>query len=279
MLNEESELCEEFENSNAADFLCASDEAKECLKQGLLQDDCLALLKETVLNGWPLSKEQVPIQIREHWNYRDEISVQEGVLFRSEQVIVPRSMHSDMIMQVHSGHLGIDACIQRTRDVLNGWPLSKEQVPIQIREHWNYRDEISVQDGVLFCSEQVIVPRSMRSDMIMQVHSGHLGIDACIQRTRDVLFWPGMQVEVRVVVRQAVQNCSACQKCKPNHTCQPMTSHPVPDRPWSIVSVDMFSLYGFSYLIMVDHYCDFWEIDRLDDTTYFGVITKNDVSL
>jgi len=61
MLNEESELCEEFENVNAADFLCASDEAKERLKQKLLHDHCLALMKETVLNEWLLSKEQVPI--------------------------------------------------------------------------------------------------------------------------------------------------------------------------------------------------------------------------
>jgi len=89
--------------------------------------------------------------------------------------------------------------------------------------------------------------------MIKQVHSGHLGIDACIRRARDVLFWPGMQAEVR----QAVQNCSACQQYKPNQARQPMTSHPVPDHPWSIVSADMFSLYGSSHLIMVDHYSDF----------------------
>jgi len=95
----------------------------------------------------------------------------------------------------------------------------------------------------LFCSEQVIVPRSMHSDMIKQVYSGHMRIDACIQRARNVLFWPGMQAEVR----QAVQNCSACQQCKPNQARQPMTSHPVPDRPWNIVSADVLTILIFLF--------------------------------
>jgi len=54
---------------------------------------------------------------------------------------------------------------------------------------------------------------------------------------------------MQAVIRQAVQNCSACQQCKPNQARQPMTSYPLPDHPWSIVSADMFSLYGTSYLL------------------------------
>ena len=39
---------------------------------------------------------------------------------------------------------------------------------------------------------KVIVPTSMRPQMIARVHSSHLGPDACVRRARDVLFWPGM---------------------------------------------------------------------------------------
>jgi len=200
-LNNETEVYEEFEKTNATDYLCASDEAKARLKQTLVDDDCLLELKAVVLNGWP--------------------------------------------------------------DV-------KEDVSPKIREYWNFRDEISVNDGLLFRCSQVIVPRSMRPDMIRQVHSGHLGLEACLRRARDILYWPGMQAEVK----QAVQCCRVCREFKPNQCRQPMMSHPVPNRPWSKVSADIFLLDGSSYLIMVDHYSDFWEIDQLQNTLSSYVIHK-----
>jgi len=53
-----------------------------------------------------------------------------------------------------------------------------------------------------------------------------------------------------------------------------MISHSVPDRPWSTVSSDLFSFGGRSYLIVVDNYRDFWELDQLEDTTSKAIVDK-----
>jgi len=81
--------------------------------------------------------------------------------------------------------------------------------------------------------------------MIKQIHSGHFGIEACIRRARDILYWPGMQSDIR----QTVKQCKICNEYKPEQARQPMISHPVPDRPWSrpTVSADLFTLDGRSY--------------------------------
>ena len=42
--------------------------------------------------------------------------------------------------------------------------------------------------------------------MIKQIHSGHFGIEACVRRARDILYWPGMQSDIR----QAVKQCKIC---------------------------------------------------------------------
>ena len=129
---------------------------------------------------------------------------------------------------------------------------------------------ISVHDELRFRGSQVIVPKALRSDFIKQIHSGHLGMEACVRRARDILYWPGMQSDVR----QSVTQCSICNEHKPEQSGQPMISYPTPDRPWSIVSADLFSFGGRSYMIVVDHYSDFWELDLLDDTTWKAIVDK-----
>ena len=51
-----------------------------------------------------------------------------------------------------------------------------------------------------------------------------------------------------------------------------MQSHDIPMLPWSKVSVDIFSLDGKQYLVTVDHYSDFFEIDSLQNTHASTVI-------
>jgi len=168
-------------------------------------------------------------------------------------------------------HLSDDTVMQALKQiVLKGWPNRKTEVPNSVHEYWNFRDEISVHDGLLFRGNQVIVPKAMRSDIIKQIHSGHLGMEACVRRACDILYWPGMQSDVR----QSVTQCKICNEHKPEQARQPMISQPTPDRLWSIVSADLFSFGGRSHLIVVDHYSDFWEIDQLDDTTSKGIVEK-----
>ena len=51
-------------------------------------------------------------------------------------------------------------------------------------------------------------------------------------------------------------------------------SHELPYMPWEKVGVDLFELDGKDYMVTVDYYSNFWEIDRLYDTKAKTVITK-----
>jgi len=42
---------------------------------------------------------------------------------------------------------------------------------------------------VLFKGKRVIVPNSLRSEMLDLIHYNHLGISKCQLRTRETLFW------------------------------------------------------------------------------------------
>ena len=129
----ESEIYHDLEQVNATEFLCATDSAKNRMKSHVLDDPTLLALKHTVLKGWPEQKADLPSSVCEYWNVRDEISVHEGLLFRGSRVIVPKTLRSDMIKQIHSGHFGIEACVRRARDILY-WPGMQSDIRQAVKQ-------------------------------------------------------------------------------------------------------------------------------------------------
>jgi len=146
---------------------------------------------------------------------------------------------------------------------LTGWPETKDQLPLNIREYWNYREEITLHNGILLKNQRVIIPKVMRPEVLTRIHSSHQGISSCIRKAKDVVFWPGMATEIK----ELVEKCSVCAEYQTKNAKEPMQTHKIPDRPWSRVGVDLFALQGRNYLVLVDYYSDFIEVDELVDGT------------
>ena len=139
-----------------------------------------------------------------------------------------------------------------------------------MRECWTFRDEISVQNGVLFRGQKVIIPKSLRPEMLTRIHSSHVGGDACYRQARETLYWPNMQAEIK----DFVSNCTTCNEYAHEQPKETMMSHALPTRAWQIVSMDLFSHRQKDYLLIVDHYSDFWEIELLPDLSAETVIKR-----
>ena len=70
---------------------------------------------------------------------------------------------------------------------------------------------------------------------------------------------------------------SACRTCNSFHMEQPkehLMPQKVPDRPWSKVAVDLFTLDKTEYIIIVDDYSNFFDLRALSDTRASSVITS-----
>lgn len=44
-------------------------------------------------------------------------------------------------------------------------------------------------------------------------------------------------------------------------------THNIPEQPWLLLGIDIFSVNTDDYLVTVDHYSDFFELNLLPDTT------------
>lgn len=156
------------------------------------------------------------------------------------------------------------------RTIVQGWPDSRLDCPELVQEFYNHRDELSVADDLIFRGQTLIIPKSLRQHMIDQVHLGHMGTDKSLQRAKDVMFWPGMSKQIN----DYVLNCKICLSRRNSNQKEPMTTHEIPKGPWQEVATDLFHFDGNEYLVVVDYYSRYFEIDKLPDTKSSTVVRK-----
>jgi hypothetical protein len=154
--------------------------------------------------------------------------------------------------------------------IQDGWPDSRTKCHQTILEFWNHRDELSCCDNLIFRGQTIVIPRSVRHDIIESVHQSHLGVEKTVRRAKDALFWPGMTKEIT----DFVLKCGICQKYRHSNQKEPLIPHSIPQRPWQYVSTDIFTWDSKEYLVTVDAYSNYFEIDLLPDMKSSTVIRK-----
>ena len=152
--------------------------------------------------------------------------------------------------------------------IRNGFPEKKQQCPVKIREYWNIRGELSEADGIIFKGSKIVVPISMRRYILNLIHEGHLGIEKCKKRAREVIYWPRINADIA----EMVQSCTSCLMYKPKQQAESLNPHAVPNRPWEKVAADLFTLNNREYLVVVDYYSQFIEVCTMTSTTSKAVI-------
>ena len=171
---------------------------------------------------------------------------------------------SDEKLKLFQQETAKDAVLQLLRrHILEGWPDHKKDAPEEIRAYTGFRDELSEKDGLIFKGEQLIVPKSLQSDMLQRLHQGHMGRDKCLATAKQVFFWIGMSVQITDLVTR----CAVCKKFQNAQQKEPLMSHVVPSLPWEKLAADLFQFDGKNYLLIVDYYSKFCEVSPLKEST------------
>ena len=142
-----------------------------------------------------------------------------------------------------------------------GWPVHKWSLKPLVRPYWPIHDDIHEVEGLVFVGDKLLIPSSLRGEMLNKIHETHLGMEKCKARARELLYWPGMTNDIEELVRRANQR-------------EPMIPHQVPERPWSKVAADIFTLDGRDYMVVVDYYSKYPEVVTMPDKTGTTVVRK-----
>lgn len=164
-----------------------------------------------------------------------------------------------------------DKCLSELRKVLiDGWPQDKRQLDEEVKYYWKHRNDLILDNDLIFLNERVIVPTRLRENILTQLHASHLGIEKTKKRARTIVYWPGIDEAIETTITK----CAVCQKKRPKNAKEPMISHDVPELPYQKLAIDICDYGAKSYLVVSDYYSKFLDILPLNNKTAGQCITK-----
>ena len=105
---------------------------------------------------------------------------------------------------------------------------------------------------------RLVVPLTMRIDVLEKLHDAHQGITKYRQRAKASVWWPGLSHQLE----EDVEQCPTCIKERVNPAESVIPSE-LPDRSWQKVAADLFELTGHPYLLVIDYFSRYIEVGKL----------------
>ena len=135
--------------------------------------------------------------------------------------------------------------------ITNGFPQSRNKVhPTHLREFWSVHERLSCIEGVALMDTRVVIPRSLRKQILANLHTANQGISGMKARANQTVYWPGMDAQMR----NFKDACSDCLANSPSQQAEPIVLTPSPDWPFQQICVDYFELQVYMYLSIVDRF-------------------------
>ena len=134
--------------------------------------------------------------------------------------------------------------------IQHGWPDRRNMCIEPLKPFWAVRHDLTTHDGLILRNNQIVIPVTMRKQVLNVIHTGHLGVSKCIERAKSSVYWPGYQGQVN----DTVVGCAACQENMRANSRYSYESYDIPQYPMLSISMDIFQLDGIEYLVTVDRY-------------------------
>ena len=110
---------------------------------------------------------------------------------------------------------------------------------------------LSTIHGCLLLGSRVVIPPSLRAQVLQLLHLGHFGMQRMKQLARTAVYWP--QIDSNIM-----DLCHHCTVCAEHQNKPPKpANHPwmLPEKAWSRVHIDhAINFLGSNWLVLIDAY-------------------------
>ena len=159
---------------------------------------------------------------------------------------------------------------QLVETIIAGWPEDVNDLLLDIRSFWSFRDQLSVENGLVLIGQQLVIPRMQQPDILRQLHTANLGTEKTKLLARDTVYW----LNINKDIDRLVQTCNVCQEHQPSQTPEPLRQHDIPCKPWSVLGTDLFEFEGHQWLIIADYYTKYPIIRQLTNPSPSSVVVN-----
>ena len=151
----------------------------------------------------------------------------------------------------------------------NGWPCEWRQLPQELHVYWNYQEDLSLKDGIATKGSRVLIPSTLWRKALEEIHDGHQGVEKCMLKARESVFWPG----ISDVICEAVEKCGICQSSSKAAKLIGNISEVVP-HAWLTLGTDLFYWNRIDFLMIGDYFTKFLIVRKLLNSSTHVVIKE-----
>ena len=144
--------------------------------------------------------------------------------------------------------------------IIQGWSKDVKQCPLPLCSYWNYRDKLSIVDGIAVKGNHLIIPTKYQPELLSLLHDdSHLGINKCIQCAKGSIYWPSITEDIKSIVNK----CEKCQAhCRHNQK-EPYIPIDIPMVAWKTIATDLFMFQDKTYILIIDLFSCFPVVRQL----------------
>ena len=151
--------------------------------------------------------------------------------------------------------------------ISDGWPVERRQLPQELHVYWNYWEDLSIEDGITTKGCRVLIPSTLQRKALQQIHKGHQGVEKCMLKARESVFWPRISDNIH----KAVERCGIYQSSSRAAKLIGNVSN-IPPHPWHTLGTDLFYWNRINYIMIGDYFTKFIIIRKLPNSSTHAVI-------
>ncbi|XP_053686467.1 uncharacterized protein LOC128736007 [Sabethes cyaneus] len=106
----------EFEQINVLDYIPISDFRLDHIRKESSNDADIQHIIRYIVEGWPARMIDVPEKLKVYWKYKDELSTQNGLVYRNNRILIPIKIRKEILERLHASHSGIQSTMKLARD-------------------------------------------------------------------------------------------------------------------------------------------------------------------
>ena len=120
------------------------------------------------------------------------------------------------------------------------------------RRYWDFRDELSTDDGMLLKGPRLIIPGELQEEYLSRLHEGHLSANKVQENAKQHMYWTGIDADIEDYTKR-------CQECikRSQVPKEPLQPHDIPEGLWRKLGIDYFTFDGNSYVLICDYFSKF----------------------
>ena len=143
--------------------------------------------------------------------------------------------------------------------IVQGFPTNCTDLPLPLQPYWCHRNKLSIVDDVIMFDNRVLIPPTLRQEVLDSLHSAHQGVTGMGNRARATVFWS----DISSALQTTRDSCEPCDRIAPSQPFQPPVPPMVPTMPFEAIAADYFELGGYYYLLSVDRFSNWPEVKQI----------------